>query len=71
MDKLLYALIGALFVGFGFYGIFSAETGALLGASIADARIISFETDPIEYSIQLVICFVFGIILIYSAIFDK
>ena len=71
MDKLLFALVGALCIGVGFYGVFSDETQALLGLSIGETRTITFENDPLEYSIQLVICFGMGLILIYSVLFGE
>ena len=71
MDKLFSVLLGALLVGFAFYGVFSGEMPGIGSAQSSSSRVVTFETDPIEYCIQLGLAFVFGVTLIKATLFEK
>mgnify|MGYP000187930979 CR=1 FL=1 len=70
MNKLFYILFGILIVGVGFYGL---STGKMpgIGTGTGSSRIVTFQNEPIEYSIQLAFCFWAGIALIKNTLFEK
>ena len=64
-NKLGYFLFGIVFIAFGVHSLLTGETFGIGNLATA-TRYVSFEANPIEFSLVLLFCFGFGGALIWA-----